>query len=101
MVSEAAREGRPPATNPYDSHPSLRARLAAIRGFRDLPAREPDPPAANLLEDLPEPEPQLLAVMANPVKALRLRARSWAQLRSHVYRHRSPAFPARLRASLH
>ncbi len=100
MVSEAAREGRPPATNPYDSHPSLRARLEAIRGFRDLPAREPDPPAVNLLEDLPELERQLLAVMGNPEKASRLRALSWDDVGTLVYLPRWAAFVEKHGASL-
>jgi heat shock protein HtpX len=71
--------------NPYDTHPPLRQRIAAVQ---DLPTRLPagqDPPAISLLEDLPGLERSLLAAMASPQAVAKLADARWEDVAATVY----------------
>jgi heat shock protein HtpX len=48
-------------SDPYDSHPSLRERIDALRRTRRAAAPVPDPPAIELLDDVPGLEAALLS----------------------------------------
>ena len=57
-TEEEARQGR---SDPYDSHPSLRQRLDALKDAPHKPALDPDPAAIELLRNEPILEVALLA----------------------------------------
>ena len=66
-IDEAARNvARPDPSHPYDSHPSLSARLSALRDAPHQPAPDPDPPAIELLRDTSGLEGELLRWMTSP-----------------------------------
>ena len=66
-IDEAARGSeRPDPSHPYDSHPSLSARLSALRDAPHRPAPDPDPPAIELLRDTSGLEGELLRWMTSP-----------------------------------
>jgi heat shock protein HtpX len=72
-------------TNPYDSHPPLRERIAAVE---KLPAGEveaSDPAAITLLEDVPTLEAELLASLAGPEEAAKLKPVDWSEVGARVY----------------
>jgi heat shock protein HtpX len=56
-VDEALRSG---TSDPYDSHPSHKERLDALRGTKPRPARHPDPAATELLDNASDLEIDLL-----------------------------------------
>jgi heat shock protein HtpX len=58
VTEEELREGR---SDPYDSHPSLRQRLEALKGAPHQPALVPDPAAIELLRNEPTLEVALLS----------------------------------------
>ncbi len=70
--------------DPYDTHPSLRERLAAIEGLPrgDQPLAEP--PAISLLESVAELETRLLARVAGEAKARALKPVSWEDVGRRV-----------------
>jgi heat shock protein HtpX len=51
-------------TNPYDTHPPLRARIAALEPQSDRETPEPDPPAMSLLGEIAGLETQLIEAMS-------------------------------------
>lgn len=66
-IHEAARSAtRPDPSHPYDSHPSLGARLSALRDAPHRPAPDPDPPAIELVRDTSGLEGELLRWMTSP-----------------------------------
>ncbi|MBO0764163.1 MAG: M48 family metallopeptidase [Hyphomicrobiaceae bacterium] len=71
--------------DPYDTHPSLRERIAAVERLpqgSDLPE---DPPAVSLLQDVPTLERQLMAQLAGPDEAAKLTPIVWGEVGSRVY----------------
>ena len=54
------------ASDPYDTHPSLAERLAALEGMPDGAPPGDDPRAITLLEDVPELERRLIGSLASP-----------------------------------
>jgi Zn-dependent protease with chaperone function len=72
--------------NPYDSHPSLPERLAAIAS---LPPGEPaaeDPPAISLLEDVAAIETTMLTMMTErPDLVTKLKPISWDRVAQEVW----------------
>ncbi len=67
MIDEAARvPAAAEPSDPYDSHPSLSVRLAALRDAPHRPAPHPDPPAIELISDVPTLEAELLRWMTSP-----------------------------------
>jgi heat shock protein HtpX len=73
------------ASDPYDSHPSLGERLAALRGLPDAPPAEADPLAVSLLTDPPGMEGELLAAAIGAgEKAGRLQPLPWEEVGPRV-----------------
>src|SRR5262249_47822149 len=59
-LQKELKEGK---TEPYDSHPNLAVRLAALHGAPHTPPMVPDPPAIDLLNDVPALEAEVLRFM--------------------------------------
>ena len=86
-VDSALEEALKNATaDPYDSHPSLKERLAAIGDFPDVSPLGDDPPAIALIRDLPHLERELLATIAGDAgKAEELKAIEWQETPLQVF----------------
>ncbi len=81
LVEEAARTER---SDPYDSHPALRDRLAAIKSLPPGQEKEEDPHAISLLGDsLDALEKELLGMVLG-VRARKLEAISWQETTDKV-----------------
>lgn len=80
------------ATDPYDSHPSLRDRVSALRGLLEVPPPEPDPLAVSLLNEPATMEPELLAATFSAEKASRLQLLGWEEVGARVLVPRWEAF---------
>lgn len=68
------------ATDPYDTHPPLAERLAAVEalaGGEQPSAPQKDPPAIALLQDLPELEAEVVAFLVGDPRVRRLPATDW------------------------
>lgn len=71
--------------DPYDTHPPLKERIAAVA---DIPAGEvgtDDPPAISLLESVPSLEQQLLVALSGPDEAGKLKSIPWREVCPQVY----------------
>lgn len=82
QLDEEMKEGK---VDPYDTHPPLKERIAAVAG---LPAGEvaaEDPPATSLLAEVPALENELLAVMAGAEQAGKLKQIAWDDVCAQVY----------------
>jgi Zn-dependent protease with chaperone function len=82
QLDEELKTGK---VDPYDTHPPLKERIAAVE---HLPAGNPgpdDPPATVLLNDVVGLESQLLAAMVNPEAAGKLKPVNWDEVVSTVY----------------
>jgi heat shock protein HtpX len=77
--------------NPYDTHPSLRDRLAALGQVPPEPGPPSDPPALSLLESVPALEGLLFATLTKG-KAGALRPVSWEEVGQAVLLPRWIAF---------
>jgi Zn-dependent protease with chaperone function len=72
--------------NSYDTHPSLRDRIAAVAGLPEGPSSlEGDLPATSLLEDMPGLERGLIAKLAGPDEARKLLSIPWGEVGFRVY----------------
>ena len=71
--------------DPYDTHPPLRDRLAAIAHLPHGPTQEQELPAASLLEDVSALEKDLLAKLAGADKAAGLKQIVWDEVGACVY----------------
>ena len=65
------------AADPYDSHPSLRDRVAALAGLPERPRTDPDPVAVTLLAELSAMEAELLAAISPSEEVARLQPLPW------------------------
>jgi len=89
---EVAEELRSGESEPFDSHPALRERLAAL-GSPDLSlATGEEPTALSLLDDVPLLEKQLLAQLADSQKARALKPVAWDDVGAAVLQPRWSAF---------
>lgn len=82
QLDEELKTGK---ADPYDTHPPLKERIAAVE---HLPAGDPgpdDPAATTLLADVPALENQLVATMAGPDAAGKLKPIDWAEVCTQVY----------------
>jgi Zn-dependent protease with chaperone function len=87
--------------DPYDSHPPLKDRIAAVAGLPEGPSTlEGDLPAISLLEDLPGLERELIAKIAGPDQAGKLTSIPWGEVGSRVYVPRWARLAERNAASL-
>jgi heat shock protein HtpX len=72
-------------SDPYDTHPPLRDRIAAIAHLPHGPAQGQELPAASLLDDVPALEKELLAKLAGTDEAGRLKQIVWDEVGACVY----------------
>lgn len=81
-VAEELAEGQ---ADPYDTHPPLRERVAALGGLPrgDVPSAEPS--ALTLLDDVPALERQLLAKMAGDEAVAKLQPVGWEEAGERVF----------------
>ena len=81
-VDEELKNGK---ANPYDTHPPLKDRIAAVEKFPagEIPAS--DPPALCLLEDVPALESELLITIAGPETAQKLKPVLWCDVGAQVH----------------
>lgn len=81
-VAEEMAEGK---ADPYDTHPPLRERIAALGGLPrgDAPAGEPS--ALTLLDDVPSLERRLLATMAGDDAVAKLKPVAWEEAGDRVF----------------
>jgi heat shock protein HtpX len=71
--------------DPYDTHPPLKDRIAAIARLPEGPAQSEEFSALSLLEDVPALEREMLAQLAKSGEAPQLSAIDWSQVGSRVY----------------
>lgn len=76
------KEGK---TDPYDTHPPLKERLAAVEHLPPGEVMLNDPPASQLLNNLVTLESQLLLAVADPDKVAKLKSITWDQVARQVY----------------
>jgi Zn-dependent protease with chaperone function len=81
-IDQELKEGQ---GDPYDTHPPLRQRLAALKKFRDTSRPEEEPAAITLLEDLNTIERDLLVTLAGPDLANKLESLEWKDAGPKVY----------------
>jgi Zn-dependent protease with chaperone function len=81
-VDEELKTGK---ANPYDSHPPLKDRIAAVANLPagNIPAE--DPLAISLLENVPSLESELLVTIAGPEAAQKLKPVLWKDVGAQVY----------------
>jgi len=72
-------------TDPYDTHPPLRERLAAAARLPATPPPADDPPALSLLNDVPGLEIDLLRVLGNARQVGALRPVAWEAVGTQAY----------------
>src|SRR5579864_3978988 len=72
------------STQPYDTHPTLRDRIAAARLLPTQRETRPAPPAISLFDDINGVELQILANL-NHEKAATLKTSSWERVGPEVY----------------
>jgi hypothetical protein len=71
--------------DPYDTHPPLKERIAAVAGLPAGPDQGEDLPAVSLLEAVPVLERELMAQVAGADAAAKLKAIDWGEVGSQVY----------------
>lgn len=71
--------------NPYDTHPPLRERIAAIERLPKGPKPAQDPPAISLLDNVPEMEKRMLMALADQTKIQALKPVKWEDVPLQVY----------------
>jgi heat shock protein HtpX len=76
------KEGK---TDPYDTHPPLKERIAAVERLETSDPGLNDPPATTLLTDVPATEQQLIASLVKPEFVDKLKPIDWAEVSAHVY----------------
>jgi len=81
-LDEELKEGK---VNPYDTHPPLKERIAAVQNLPPGEFGHDDPPATTLLADVPALENQLLAALVNPDSAGKLKPIDWEKVGEQVY----------------
>jgi Zn-dependent protease with chaperone function len=81
QLEEELKNGK---ADPYDTHPPLRERIAAVEHLPAGPVELDDPPAVSLLADVPALEQQLLSAMV-PAEAAKLKPVAWQDVCSHVF----------------
>jgi heat shock protein HtpX len=78
-------------TNPYDTHPPLRARIAALETLPDREVSEPDPPAISLLGEITGLERRLIKAISTEPSAQSSQWVAWENVGEKVW---APAWKA-------
>jgi Zn-dependent protease with chaperone function len=81
-VAEEMAEGK---TDPYDTHPPLRERIATLGGPPRGDAPRGEPSALTLLDDVPVLERRLLATMAGEDAVAKLKPVGWEEAGDRVF----------------
>ncbi len=71
--------------DPYDTHPPLKERIAAVASLPAGPDMAEDLPAVSLLEDVPALERSLISQLAGGDKAAKLKPIGWKEVGAEVY----------------
>lgn len=71
-------------TGPYDTHPPLRERIAAVQKLADSPAVQDAKPAISLLDDLPTTEMKFVEACVPDTRPGTLKYTSWDDVATHV-----------------
>lgn len=71
--------------DPYDTHPPLPQRLAALQGLTANVQAPNEAPATSLLSDLAQLERDLLSFIASPEAVSQLTATQWEQTKAKVF----------------
>jgi hypothetical protein len=71
--------------DPYDTHPPLKERIAAVRHLPPGGATADDPPAITLLDHIPALEQELISSLAGPDAAGKLKPIDWPDVCAQVY----------------
>ncbi len=71
--------------DPYDTHPPLKDRIAAVASLPPGPALSEDLPAVSLLEDVPALERALISQLAGADTAAKLKPIPWREIGAQVY----------------
>jgi Zn-dependent protease with chaperone function len=71
--------------NPYDTHPPLPQRIAALESLPPGESKGDEPFAISLLENIPDRERELLASVADAETVGRLKNLDWEQVGDQVY----------------
>ncbi len=82
QLDEELKTGK---VDPYDTHPPLNERIAAVEQLPRGDCASDDPPATTLLKDLPAVEKQLVDTLVKPEFAEKLKPIDWDNVSSHVY----------------
>ena len=85
VAEETAREIAEGKSDPYDSHPPLRVRLAELAKLTQGPSREADGPATSLLRKLDTLEGELLASATGRTEIKTWRSVDWEKVGEEVY----------------
>ncbi len=72
-------------TNPYDTHPSMRERIAALQALPPGPGADDDTPALSLLQDVPGLERKLLIHLFGESKVRKWKLVEWQDVGVTVY----------------
>jgi len=72
-------------TDPYDTHPPLKERIAAVQALPPGEVDGEDPPAITLLENVPALEQELIQDLAGPDAAGKLKPINWPDVCRQVY----------------
>jgi hypothetical protein len=81
-LDRTLREGK---SNPYDTHPALPERIAAVAHLSPGPQAAHDPPAITLLAGLPDLERRWLESVADPGGVEKLRTVAWDAVLLQVF----------------
>jgi hypothetical protein len=82
VVAAELAESRP---NPYDTHPALRERIAALGDGGVVQGWENETLAVTLLDDSARVEQQLIASIVGPEMAPKLQPLTWTDVPQHVW----------------
>jgi Zn-dependent protease with chaperone function len=93
QIDEELKIGK---ADPYDTHPPLRERIAAVEHLPPGDFGSDDPPAITLLSDVPALESQLLATLVKPEALGKLKPIDWGEVCAQVY---LPQWTALLKAN--
>lgn len=72
-------------SSPYDTHPAMADRIAALQHCPETAQQANDQPAITLLEDIAALEKQILACMAGPEVVAKLKDADWGRLGETMY----------------
>jgi heat shock protein HtpX len=79
-AAKPARPRPPPEPNPYDTHPPIPQRIAALKALdRRAPVAGETGPASALLEDVPATERAMIEAMVPPGVARGLKSMPWSE----------------------